>query len=131
VSNNLSNVDNFLYFSRRTNSGILCSACKPHVFQLSSHVFVLSRIYSHPNLAGTTLPCNTCLSHGFQQPFANLLYDYIKQNISNKYKIKSKRPKKNEWFKKNPTYSEYLFVTWVPTAFRQFTANLSLSEPTS
>ena len=47
-------------FSRRTNSGILCSGHKPHVFQLSSHLPVLGHIYSHTNLVGTTLSCNTC-----------------------------------------------------------------------
>jgi uncharacterized integral membrane protein len=51
----------FYIFSRRTNSGILCSACKPHEFQLSSHLPVLGHIYSDTNLVGTTLPCNTCL----------------------------------------------------------------------
>jgi hypothetical protein len=50
----------FYIFSRRTNSGILCSARKPHVFQLSSHLPILGHIYSHTNLAGTTLPCSTC-----------------------------------------------------------------------
>jgi hypothetical protein len=43
----------FDIFSRRINSGILCSARKPHVFQLSSHLPVLGHIYSHTNLAGT------------------------------------------------------------------------------
>ena len=51
----------FYIFSRRTNSRILFSARKPHVFQLSSNLHVLGHIYSHTNLAGTTLPCNTCL----------------------------------------------------------------------
>jgi hypothetical protein len=59
VSKNLLNIDNFLYISGRTNSGILCFACKLHVFQLASHVSVLA--FTPFQLERTMLPCNTCL----------------------------------------------------------------------
>jgi len=47
----------------------ICSAHKPHVFQLSSHLPVLGHIYSHTNLAGTTLPYSTCY-------IKNTIYNY-------------------------------------------------------
>jgi hypothetical protein len=36
-----------------------------HVLQLPAHLSVLGRIYSHSNLAGTTLPCNTCFTESY------------------------------------------------------------------